>query len=78
MQATTYTSHALRCIQYASILATTRRQRTISGDVLFWGIMHFIAQQKHYDLFCQILGLSEEAMSAYVENIITHQVTEGL
>ncbi len=78
MQATTYTSHALRCIQYASILATTRRQRIIGGDVLFWGIMHFITQQKHFNLFCQILGLPEKAIISYVENIVTHQVTEWL
>lgn len=78
MQQKTYTGHALTCMQYASILSWARKQRTISGDSLFWGIIHFVAGQKHFDLFAQLLGLDKEKLLHAANDTIAPIITEAL
>ena len=64
---TMLTDQSSTCIMYANILAHTKRQKTIQGDDLFWGIATFFRNHEIYNIFLKLLGISEDILDEYFQ-----------
>ncbi len=64
---TLLTDHSSMCIMHANKLAYTKRQKSIHGEDMFWGISLYLKHNDFTTIFRKLLGISEEILDEYFE-----------
>lgn len=62
---TLLTDHATACITHANKLACNKRQKSIHGEDIFWGISLYLKHNDFSTIFRKLLGISEDILDEY-------------